>query len=66
MGSKNYWPWLYAQLCALWSLAVAAGASRRADRCGAHGSRGVMACSVKAQGHDLLLTSVTSQVSYIS
>jgi hypothetical protein len=63
MGSKNYWPWLYAQLCTSWSLAVAAGASRRADMCGAHDSSGVMACSVKAQEHGLLLTSVTSQVS---
>src|SRR5262249_26943900 len=29
---------------------------------GAHDSRGVMTFSVKAQGHDLLLTSVTGQV----
>jgi len=62
MGSKNYWPWLYAQLCAPWSLAVADSASRRADMCGTHGSRGVIACSVQAQEYDLLLTSVTSQV----
>jgi len=48
MGSKNYWPWLYAQLCAPWSLAMADSASRRADMCGTPGSRGVMACSVKA------------------
>ncbi len=42
MGPENHWLWLHTQLCAPSILVAATGDPRRADVCGAHGSRGVM------------------------